>query len=133
LPARLLVFGGEALPSAIVARIRSSGAGCRIVNHYGPTETTIGKLLHVVDQEATYPATIPIGRPFSNTRVYVLDKYLNLCPAGVGGQLYIGGDGLARGYLNNEALTKAKFVTDPFAADKSAPDPSRMYATGDLV
>ncbi len=127
LPAKLLVFGGEALPAGHIAAIRISGSTCTIVNHYGPTETTIGKLLHVVDKGKEYQGTIPVGRPFSNTQVYVLSKEMQLCPVGVAGQLYIGGDGVARGYLNNEALTKEKFVQNPFIATS----PSRLYATGD--
>ncbi|MEP7253698.1 MAG: amino acid adenylation domain-containing protein, partial [Ginsengibacter sp.] len=127
LPSKLLVFGGESLHSEIVLQIEITATNCRIVNHYGPTETTIGKLLNVVQKGKPYGKTIPIGKPFSNTNVYVLDKEMTLCPAGVPGQLYIAGDGLARGYLNNEALTKSKFIKDPFE------DKSVMYSTGDLV
>jgi len=100
-----------------------------VVNHYGPTETTIGKLLHLVDWNRQYGATIPIGKPFSNTRVYVLSKELQLCPIGVPGQLYIAGDGVARGYFNNPELTKEKFIKNPFAIGKD----EVMYGTGDLV
>jgi non-ribosomal peptide synthetase component F len=128
LPARLLVFGGEALPAEMVEGIRLSGASCVVVNHYGPTETTIGKLLQVVNDENKYSGTIPIGKPFSNTSVYVLSKELQPCPVGVPGQLYIAGDGIARGYLNNAALTKEKFISNPFSNA-----PSVMYGTGDLV
>ena len=129
LPKKLLIFGGEALQREIVEDIKDAGTSCRIINHYGPTETTIGKLLHAVNTAATYNNTIPIGKPFSNTRIYVLSKDLQLCPVGVAGQLYIGGDGVGRGYLNNEALSATKFIQDPF--DKEGE--SRIYATGDLV
>ena len=71
----------------------------------------------------------PVGKPFSDTRIYVLSKELQLCPIGVRGQLYIGGDGVARGYLNNDDLTSTKFIKDPF--DKEAK--GLLYATGDLV
>ena len=74
LPKKLLVFGGEALSATIIEEIRSSGTHCQIVNHYGPTETTIGKLLHVVEYDRTYGSTIPVGKPFSNTKVLVLTK-----------------------------------------------------------
>jgi non-ribosomal peptide synthetase component F len=74
LPSRLLIFGGEALPAEMVEGIRLSGSSCVVVNHYGPTETTIGKLLHVVNDENKYNGTIPIGKPFSDTSVYVLSK-----------------------------------------------------------
>lgn len=127
LPKKLLVFGGEALPSDLVNNIRNAGAGCKIVNHYGPTETTIGKLLHVVNQENNYSSNIPIGMPFSNTRVYVLSKELQLSPIGVPGQLYITGDGVARGYYNNPELTTEKFIKNPFEKNRL------MYGTGDLV
>jgi len=129
LPEKLLVFGGEALPNKVVDDIRSTGTHCRLVNHYGPTETTIGKLLHIVEPDVKYEYTVPIGKPFSNTKVLVLTNNLKLCPIGVPGQLYITGDGVARGYLNNEALTKEKFIHNPFSKESF----SVMYSTGDLV
>jgi amino acid adenylation domain-containing protein len=129
LPHKLLIFGGETLPATLPELIKRSGSGCRIINHYGPTETTIGKLLHVVKNDRIYNNAIPIGRPFSNTRIYVLSKELQLCPVGVTGQLFIAGEGVARGYLNNRALTDTKFIKVSF--DRK--DGSRMYATGDLV
>ncbi|MCW3106371.1 MAG: Nonribosomal peptide synthetase, partial [Segetibacter sp.] len=129
LPEKLLVFGGEALQASSVEAIRLSGSACRVVNHYGPTETTIGKLLHIVSTDGVYKNTVPIGRPFSNAQVYVLDKTLQLCPVGVAGQLYIAGDGVARGYLNNSELTNTKFIENPFNGQNN----SLMYATGDLV
>ncbi len=129
LPKKLLVFGGEALPSDTAEEIRSSGSGCLVVNHYGPTETTIGKLLHVVSAANTYEKTIPIGKPFSNTKVYVLSQELQPCPVGVPGQLYISGDGVAKGYYNNAALTKEKFIINPFNKERE----EWMYATGDQV
>ncbi|MBK8551797.1 MAG: amino acid adenylation domain-containing protein [Ignavibacteria bacterium] len=152
LPKKLLVFGGEALQSELIEKIRETGTDCRIVNHYGPTETTIGKLLHEVDTQTDYTNfvnTIPIGKPFSNTQVYILTKDRQLCPAGVPGELYISGDGVARGYFNNEELTKAKFVENPFEkvhkvhkvhkvskvhkVHKDDEHDSLMYGTGDLV
>ncbi|MEO5648085.1 MAG: condensation domain-containing protein, partial [Chitinophagaceae bacterium] len=129
LPSKLLVFGGEALQSELVEKIHQSGTPCTIVNHYGPTETTIGKLLHVVEVEKKYNKTIPIGKPFSNTSVYILNKEMNVCPVGIPGQLFISGEGVSIGYLNNENLTNEKFVIDPFDNNGD----SRMYATGDLV
>ncbi|MEO7583967.1 MAG: amino acid adenylation domain-containing protein [Ferruginibacter sp.] len=129
LPAKLLVFGGEALQSGLIESIQLSGSPCRVVNHYGPTETTIGKLLHEVKPGFSYGKTIPTGKPFSNTTVYVLSKELQLCPIGVAGQLYIAGDGLARGYFRNPELTVEKFIQDPFAKQPG----TKMYSTGDLV
>ncbi|MBC9929146.1 non-ribosomal peptide synthetase [Chitinophaga qingshengii] len=128
LPEKLLIFGGEALETAIIHNIRASGWEGMIVNHYGPTETTIGKLLHVVDDIVSYGHYIPVGKPFSNTRVYVLNESGKLSPVGVAGELYIGGDGVAAGYLNNEALTVSRFVEDPFTGDGSI-----LYRTGDVV
>jgi non-ribosomal peptide synthetase component F len=129
LPQRLLIFGGEALETAVIESIRSSGATCTIVNHYGPTETTIGKLLHVINENTVYGYNIPIGKPFSNTYLYVLNSFSQLCTIGVPGELYIGGDGVAAGYLNNESLTDSRFIADPFRTDTH----SKLYRTGDLV
>jgi amino acid adenylation domain-containing protein len=124
-PARMLIFGGESLSTEIVSKIRQY-SDCRIINHYGPTETTIGKLLYeVMDPNR---AIIPIGRPFSNTQTYVLNKDLQLCPVGVPGQLFIGGAGLARGYQEQTGLTQEKFVADPYGDEGDL-----MYQTGDAV
>ncbi|GGB26258.1 non-ribosomal peptide synthetase [Puia dinghuensis] len=129
LPGKMLVFGGEPLHTDIIELIKSSNAGCTIVNHYGPTETTIGKLLYVMNGEEQYPGLIPIGKPFSNSAVYILSADKTVCPIGVPGELYIGGCGLARGYWRQEGLTAEKFVIDPFGAG----DHTRLYRTGDLV
>ena len=129
LPSKLVIFGGEALPAKMVDDIQAAGTECIIVNHYGPTETTIGKLLYIVVPGTKHEYTIPIGKPFSQTKVLVLTKNLKLCPIGVPGQLYITGNGLARGYLNNPELTNEKFIQNPFSKKGN----SLMYATGDLV
>ncbi|RBL90134.1 non-ribosomal peptide synthase/polyketide synthase [Chitinophaga flava] len=129
LPGKLLIFGGEALDAGVIESIRATGTGCVVVNHYGPTETTIGKLLHVVKDDYVYNKTVPIGRPFSNTSVYVVSPAGKLCPTGVPGELWIGGTGVAEGYLNNETLTQSKFIADPFQPDTT----ERLYRTGDLV
>lgn len=127
-PKKLLVFGGETLYREIVKEIESSNAGCTIVNHYGPTETTIGKLLHVVKSSADYGNTIPIGRPFSNASVYILTDAMKFSSQGVAGEIYIGGIGVARGYLNHPDLTRERFLPDPFSIAGNA----FMYRTGDL-
>ncbi|HEX3934552.1 MAG TPA: amino acid adenylation domain-containing protein, partial [Puia sp.] len=130
LPNKLLIFGGEALQPKQVAQIKAAGTTARIVNHYGPTETTIGKLLHEVDKENPYTNGIPIGKPFSNTRVYVISKDNRLCPIGVPGQLYIAGDGVSeKGYLNQPQLTAEKFIQNPYSKNKG----EKMYGTGDRV
>ncbi|KQS32325.1 non-ribosomal peptide synthetase [Pedobacter sp. Leaf194] len=128
LPKKILMFGGEALPAEYIKLINASDASCQIVNHYGPTETTIGKLIHLVDKDFNYPVIIPIGKPFSNTTIYVLNKNLKNCPVGVPGELYIGGLGLAKGYLNNSKLTDSVFVKNP-----NSDVEERIYKTGDLV
>ncbi|HEY4326480.1 MAG TPA: amino acid adenylation domain-containing protein [Mucilaginibacter sp.] len=128
LPQLMLIFGGEAFPLDQVQRIHRYCGDCRIFNHYGPTETTIGKLVYELGDEAQEDFKIPIGRPFSNTTVYVLSKERMLCPIGVPGELYIAGSGLARGYLNREDLT-----VDMFVVDTRGGEAAKMYRTGDLV
>ncbi|WP_245176762.1 non-ribosomal peptide synthetase, partial [Flavobacterium aquidurense] len=126
-PLKMIIFGGEELSIDLVRKIQSERAGIRIINHYGPTETTIGKLLHEVEADRDY-YKIPIGRPFSNTRCYVVDEHLSLCPQGVVGELLIGGEGVSEGYLNNAGLTAQKFIADTFTDS-----PQKLYRTGDRV
>ena len=101
---------------------------CELHNHYGPSEThvvTSYVMKHAIDSWETYPS---IGRPIANTQIYITDKDLNWLPVGVVGELYIGGDSLARGYINRPDLTAERFVPDPFSDEPGA----RMYKTGDL-
>jgi amino acid adenylation domain-containing protein len=119
----LALAGGEALPPEVAAWLLEAGA--RLVNVYGPTETTIWSTAHAVT-EVTVP--VPIGRPIDNTSIYVLDAALAPRPPGVFGELYIGGAGVARGYLGRPAATAERFVPDPFSGEPGA----RMYRTGDL-
>src|SRR6202035_965197 len=91
---------------------------------YGPTETTVGAVAGFVDND-----DIDIGRPYRNTRCYVLDPDLQPCPVGVTGELYIAGVGLARGYLNRPGLTAARFIANPYALEPG----ERSYRTGDLA
>lgn len=126
-PEKIMMFGGEQLPVEFIDTIIHSGTNCLLVNHYGPTETTIGKLLHIINPEQKYEGTIPIGKAFSNTSLYVLNSHLDHSPIGVAGELYIGGSGLARGYFNHQELTDRFFIPNPFDSQ------SKLYKTGDLV
>ncbi|HEU4872135.1 MAG TPA: amino acid adenylation domain-containing protein [Pyrinomonadaceae bacterium] len=117
-----VLSGGEPLPSDLANRLLEREA-C-LWNLYGPTETTIWSTVHHVTHEAD---SIPIGRPIANTQTYILDSHLRPIPTGLPGQLYIGGDGLSRGYLGRPDLTAEKFIPNPFSGETGA----RMYCTGD--
>ncbi|MEE4540410.1 amino acid adenylation domain-containing protein [Streptomyces sp. V4-01] len=138
---RALLCGGEPLPVALAEQ--AAGAwGAAVHNLYGPTEATVDATAHRHGAGAARAggstagtaagsagrAGVPLGRPVDNTRAYVLDARLRPVPAGVKGELYLAGDGLARGYLGRPALTAARFVADPYG-----PRGARMYRTGDLV
>ncbi len=130
LPRKLLILGGEASDSQWIKNIQALLApDCAIMNHYGPTEATIGVLTYRVEQDVrpTQSSTLPLGRPIANTQVYLLDGNRNLVPVGVPGELHIGGLGLARGYLNCPELTAEKFIPNPFSDEPGA----RLYKTGD--
>jgi amino acid adenylation domain-containing protein len=125
---RLLV-GGEALSPAHIARALERLPGVEIVNGYGPTETTTFACCHPVKTTGRSGRGIPIGKPISNTDVYVLDACMQPVPVGVMGEFYIGGEGLARGYLRRAALTAERFVPHPFSEQPGR----RLYRTGDVV
>ncbi|MBI0382863.1 AMP-binding protein, partial [Streptomyces albiflaviniger] len=125
--ARTVVLAGEALPAQTVRDIREAMPSCRIANLYGPTEATVYATGWFCDGPAPAQAP-PIGRPVAGARAYVLDPTLRLVPPGVTGELYLGGQGLARGYLRRPGLTAHRFLADPLG-----PPGSRMYRTGDLV
>ncbi len=125
---RTILFGGEAINPSWVEAVLKNGPPERLLHVYGPTESTTFATWYLIRQVPAGATNIPIGRPLSNTTLYVLDPHQQPVPIGVPGELYIGGDGLARGYLNRPELTQQKFVANPFSIN-----PSRLYKTGDLV
>jgi len=129
LPRRWLIVGGERLGWDLVSQVRAL-ADCTVLNHYGPTETTIGScILPVPDGPGTLaPASVPIGRPIANTRCYVLDTWHEPVAIGAPGALFIAGAGVARGYVGQPELTAERFSPDPFV-----PDGGSMYDTGDVA
>ena len=124
---RYLIVGGDVLDPAVIGRVLKNGAPEHLLNGYGPTEATT--FTTTFEITSVTEGSIPIGRPIGNARVYVLDAHLQPVAVGVAGELYIGGDGVAKGYLNQPELTAEKFIADPFS---SVPD-ARLYRTGDLA
>ncbi|MGE5343492.1 MAG: amino acid adenylation domain-containing protein [Candidatus Omnitrophota bacterium] len=108
---RKILFGGERVSVEHSRKALAFLGKGKILHVYGPTETTVYATYYPIDAIDDQAATIPIGRPLANTTIYILDKHLNPVPVGIGGELYIGGEGTARGYLNNPELTNDKFVT----------------------
>jgi len=125
---RQLLAGGDVLSVPHVKRVFEELPNCRFINGYGPTENTTFTCCYPVKDLSKVNGSVPIGFPISNTSVYVLDRHANPVPIGIPGELYIGGDGLARGYLDRPELTEERFVRDPFSANGD-----RLYRTGDLV
>ena len=125
---RKLLFGGEMVSLSHVRRALSVLGEGKIVHVYGPTETTVYATSHSIDR-INEDGIIPIGKPLSNTQLYVLNGLQEPVPTGVAGELYIGGDGVSLGYVNNPELTKEKFIQNPFNKNKT----DRLYRTGDMV
>ncbi|MES1242476.1 MAG: amino acid adenylation domain-containing protein, partial [Acidobacteriota bacterium] len=125
---RLIMSGGDVLSPPHVARVLEAAPGITMVNGYGPTESTVFTTCHPMRSPEEVEAPLPIGRPIGNTRVAVVDQDFQLAPPGVEGELWIGGDGLARGYLHRPELTAERFVPDAFWGTGD-----RLYRTGDLV
>ena len=127
---RQLLIGGEALSVPHVRRALSLLPETKIINGYGPTESTTFTCCYSIPRQLSDSIhSVSIGRPISNTQVYLLDAHLQLVPIGIPGELYIGGDGLARDYLNLPELTEERFISHPFSSQPG----SRLYRTGDLV
>src|SRR5262249_60869018 len=124
-----LLAGGDVLSPAHVRRALAGVPGLTLVNGYGPTEGTTFTCCHRLTDPAEGGAAVPIGRPIGGTRVHVVDRELRPLPAGVPGELAIGGDGVAVGYLGRAAATAERFVPDPFAGEAGG----RLYRTGDLA
>jgi amino acid adenylation domain-containing protein/non-ribosomal peptide synthase protein (TIGR01720 family) len=126
---RALVVGGEILTAEDLAPWRDAAPGTTIFNEYGPTETVVGCCLHATTAGELAAGALPIGRPISGARVYVVDRRLQPVPAGVAGELCVGGLGVTRGYLGRPDATAERFVPDPWSGAPGA----RMYRTGDLA
>ncbi len=122
-----VISAGESLAVDVAQKWLEGGR--HLINAYGPTEATICASCYQVQPDADHSSTMPIGGPIDNVRLYVLDSHMNPVPAGIPGELYIAGAGLARGYLQRPAMTAEKFVPDPFSDEAGA----RLYRSGDLV
>ena len=120
---RLLLLGGEGVPASLVRRLQED-MNAVIWNMYGPTETTIWSCMHKFEDN---PEKVSIGKPMLNTRIFILNKRLQVVPVGMAGELYIAGDGLARGYWKRLELTKERFIKNPFNKGEN------MYKTGDIA
>jgi amino acid adenylation domain-containing protein len=126
---RKLILGGEGLNGKDLRFWRENSPETMIINEYGPTEATVGCCVHQVSPNIHEPDSVPIGRPIGNTRIYILDHNLEPAAPGVAGEIFIGGIGLARGYLARPGLTAERFIPNPWESGASG---SRLYRTGDL-
>jgi amino acid adenylation domain-containing protein len=126
---RYLLFGGEAVDPRWVQKILKNGPPLRLLHVYGPTEGTTFSSFYWVQEVPEEAIAIPIGCPITNTQIYLLDGQLQPVPIGVTGELYIGGDGLAQGYLNRPELSSLAFIPNPFSQKPE----TRLYKTGDLA
>lgn len=130
IPRQRLILGGEACSWDLIKQVQQHAPECQVINHYGPTETTVGVLTYAVEVSSNFISeTVPLGRPLTNTEIYLLDAYLQPVPIGVLGEIYIGGDSVARGYLNQPEITAEKFIHHPFSQNPTA----KLYKTGDLA
>ncbi|EGK86184.1 amino acid adenylation domain protein [Microcoleus vaginatus FGP-2] len=128
-PLRQLLAGGDVLSVPHVQKFLQKIGDCKLINGYGPTENTTFTCCYPITEPDQLGNSVPIGRPITNTQVYLLDSHLQPVPMGVPGELYIGGDGLARGYLNRPDLTEEKFLQNPFSDEPG----TRLYKTNDLA
>src|SRR5207248_2997606 len=126
-PLRTVLFGGEKADPRRARDVLLAGPPERLLNVYGPTETTTFAAWHQVTDVAAGATNLPVGRPIANTELLVLDRHLRLVPPGVPGELCIGGLGLAHGYLRDPDLTARRFVPHPYRPG------ARLYRSGDLA
>jgi amino acid adenylation domain-containing protein len=126
---KYLLFGGEAVDPRWVKKVLKKGPPQQLLHVYGPTEGTTFSSFYWVQEVQEEATSIPIGRPITNTQIYLLDGQLQPVPIGVAGELYIGGNGLARGYLNRPELTAEQFIPNPFSKEPE----TQLYKTGDLA
>jgi amino acid adenylation domain-containing protein len=126
---KYLLFGGEAVDPRWVQKVLKKAPPKQLLHVYGPTESTTFSSFYWVQDIPEAATSIPIGRPITNTQIYLLDEQLQPVPIGITGELYIGGDGLAQGYLNHPELTAEKFIPSPFSNEPG----TRLYKTGDLA
>jgi amino acid adenylation domain-containing protein len=126
---RYLLFGGETVAPRWVKKVLAKAPPKQLIHVYGPTENTTFSTYYNIEEVGETATSIPIGYPISNTQVYILNAQLKPVPIGVIGELYLGGDGLAKGYLNQAELTAERFIKNPFNSQPKA----RLYKTGDLA
>ena len=130
MPGKALVLGGETSRWELIEKLERMRKECRIYNHYGPTEATIGVMTNLarVEEKEEGSKSVPIGRPLANTRIYLLDEQQEVVGEGEKGEIYIGGEGLARGYINSAEKTAESYVPDRYSREAGA----RMYRSGDV-
>jgi amino acid adenylation domain-containing protein len=128
-PLQQLLAGGDVLSVNHVQKFREALPNCRLINGYGPTESTTFTCCYPIENAKDLGSSVPIGRPIANTEVYILNSHLQPMPIGAIGEIYIGGDGLASGYFNRPELTTERFVPNPFSSQSGA----KLYKTGDLA
>ncbi|MGB3466255.1 MAG: amino acid adenylation domain-containing protein, partial [Cyclobacteriaceae bacterium] len=124
---KFVSLGGEPVREELIVAVLELGVKAEIVNVYGPTECSVAASAHLFDRSRDYESNIPIGKPISNTKLFVLDSNNQLVPIGVPGELHIGGEGVARGYLKRPELTAERFIDNSYAENE------KIYKTGDLV
>jgi amino acid adenylation domain-containing protein len=134
---RNIIVAGESCSSDLAERHFMMLPEVRLYNEYGPTEATIWSTVHELDRDDAQ-ASVPIGKPIANTKIFILDQHGHPCPIGIVGELFVGGEGVARGYLNQPALTAQRFIPNPFLSNLPAEmtaqiSSSRIYKTGDLA